>query len=53
MLLSLKLVYVDGLKDAGLEGLYHGTPDSLVVRTRKLSWSCTVVQPLVVPPKAI
>lgn len=34
--LSLKLAYVDGLKDTGLEGLYHGTPDSLVVRTRKL-----------------
>lgn len=53
VLLSLKLAYVDSLKDAGLEGLYRGTPDSLVLRTRKLSWSCTAVQPLVVPPEAV
>lgn len=53
VLLSLKLAYVDSLKDAGLEGLYHGTPDSLVLRTRKLSWSCTAVQSLVVPPEAV
>lgn len=36
MHLSLKLAYVDDLKDTGLEGLYHRTLDSFVVRTRKL-----------------